>query len=297
MKELVFKKIPNNPTLEGLATFVPDVVYSTARGLDIKLHLIVPQGVSIPDSPVRYPCIVFVQGSAWTFPDVNYEIPQLSEFARKGYVVATVTHRDATKGHRAPAFLEDVKTAIRFLRANAERYRIDPHRVAIWGTSSGGNTALLVGLTGDEAAYKTDEYPEQSDAVKTVVECFGPADVPGLFAGLRAQAEAQGITEQMENNPLTAGLFGTEPAEQMQRMSLMNPAEKVVPGKEYPPFLLIHGTADPLVPYSQSEDMAARLCAADVHTEMICVEGAEHEGTFWSRELLALIADYLERTL
>ena len=297
MKDLIFTKIPNNPSLEGLATYVPDVVYSTARGLDIKLHLIVPQGTSIPDSPVRYPCIVFVQGSAWTFPDVNYEIPQLSAFAQKGYVVATVTHRDATKGHPAPAFLEDVKTAIRFLRANAEQYRIDPKRVGIWGTSSGGNTALLVGLTGDDPAYRTDEYPEQSDAVRTVVECFGPADVPGLFNGLKELAEAQGIADQLENNPLMTGLFGADPAEQQRRMSAMNPAEKVVPGKDYPPFLLIHGTVDPVVPYSQSEDMARRLCAADVHTEMICVEGAEHEGTFWSQQLLDMIADYLQRTL
>ena len=81
------------------------------------------------------------------------------------------------------------------------------------------------------------------------------------------------------------------------RMSLMNPVEKVKPGVSYPPFLLIHGDAEPLVSYDQSDQMAQILCRNDVHTEMIRVENAEHEGSFWSPELLGLIADYLNRTL
>ena len=292
MSELIFTSIKNNPSYTGLASLIPDVVYSTARGLDIKMHILTPQSARQPESDTRYPCIVFVQGSAWTFPDVTYELPQMSGFARDGYIVAMVTHRSALDGHRAPAFLEDVKTAIRFLRANAEKFRIDPERIGIWGTSSGGNTALLVGLTADDPAYKTDEYPDYSDGVKTVVECFGPADVPALFAAVRSKAD-----ENEQNRALLDGLLGTDETEQQRLMALMDPIRMVKEGVSYPPFLLIHGDKDELVPYGQSVQMADTLCAHDVHTEMIRVEGAEHEGTFWSRELLALIADYIGRTL
>ena len=183
MSELVFKSIKNNPAFEGLASLVPNIVYSTARGLEIKMHILTPQSVRKPDADDRHPCIVFVQGSAWTFPDVTYEIPQMSEFARNGYVVAMVTHRSALDGHKAPAFLEDVKTAIRFLRANADTYKIDPERIGIWGTSSGGNTALLVGLTADDPVYKTDEYADfVTDYLKNIKSDFYYVNMAAAWA-------------------------------------------------------------------------------------------------------------------
>ena len=292
MAELIFKSISNNPTFEGLASVIPDIVYSHAGGKEIKLTLIVPQTPQNPEIPTRFPCIVFVQGSGWTFPDITYELPQMSEFARNGFVVAMVTHRSALDGFQAPAFLKDVKTAIRFLRENAETYKIDPDRIGIWGTSSGGNTALLVGLTGDDPIYRTDEHTGFSDKVKTVIDCFGPADIPSLFEGLKYRAE-----QNPGDRALLHGLLGPDPVEQRARMRMINPMEKVEKGKEYPPFLLIHGDKDPLVPYSQSEAMAAKLVEADVTTQLIRVEGAEHEGTFWSRELLGMIAEYLKETL
>lgn len=292
MAELIFKSISNNPTFEGLASVIPDVVYSHAGGKEIKLTLIVPQTPQNPEIPARFPCIVFVQGSGWTFPDITYELPQMSEFARNGFVVAMVTHRSALDGFQAPAFLKDVKAAIRFLRENAETYKIDPDRIGIWGTSSGGNTALLVGLTGDDPIYRTDEHTGFSDKVKTVIDCFGPADIPSLFEGLKYRAE-----QNPGDRALLHGLLGPDPVEQRARMRMINPMEMVEKGKEYPPFLLIHGDKDPLVPYSQSEAMAAKLVEADVPTQLIRVEGAEHEGTFWSRELLGMIAEYFKETL
>jgi pimeloyl-ACP methyl ester carboxylesterase len=80
-------------------------------------------------------------------------------------------------------------------------------------------------------------------------------------------------------------------------MSMMTPVEKVMPGMKYPPFLLMHGDQDDIVPYEQCTIMAEKLCENDVHTEIIRVEGAPHEGNFWSQELLDLIEDYFVRTL
>lgn len=283
------KVIKNNPELKGLASMVPDVIFSTARGVELKMQIFKPWTTEAAVQP-KYPLIVFVQGSAWTFPDVYYEIPQLAQFAREGYVVATLTHRNCLEGHPYPAYLEDVKTGIRFLRKHAADYQIDPDRVGIWGTSSGGNTALLVGLTGDEERYKTDEYTEYSDAVKVVVECFGPADL----------TEA---VNQIPNLPIEwmkeifAGLRGEATEENVRRLQDFNPVNHIEKGKVYPPFLILQGDADDVVDYSQSELMYHKLLDADVDASMICVEGAPHEGSFWSNELLGLIKEFLDQKL
>lgn len=283
------KVIKNNPELKGLASMVPDVIFSTARGVELKMQIFKPWTTEAAVKP-KYPLIVFVQGSAWTFPDVYYEIPQLAQFAREGYVVATLTHRNCLEGHPYPAYLEDVKTGIRFLRKHAADYQIDPDRVGIWGTSSGGNTALLVGLTGDEERYKTDEYTEYSDAVKVVVECFGPADL----------TEA---VNQIPNLPIEwmkeifAGLRGEATDENVRRLQDFNPVNHVEKGKAYPPFLILQGDADDVVDYSQSELMYHKLLDAEVDASMICVEGAPHEGSFWSNELLGLIKEFLDQKL
>ena len=201
------------PLFDGLAEVLPDISYSAAHP-ELKMTLIFPQAARRLDDGRSYPTIVFVQGSGWTSPNIYYEIPQLSHFAQLGYIVATLTHRSALDGHRAPAFLEDVKTAIRFLREKAEEYKVDPHRIGIWGTSSGGNTALLAGLTGGDPAYRTGEYPEQSDHVRMVVDCFGPADAPKLLNGVLEQAKEQPLDGH--DRKLFYGLLGeTEGARQM----------------------------------------------------------------------------------
>jgi acetyl esterase/lipase len=280
--------IKNNPALKGMASMVPDVVFSTAQGPVLKMQILKPWVQASGEQP-KYPLIVFVQGSAWTFPDVYFEIPQLAQFAREGYVVATLTHRNCLEGHPFPAYLQDVKTGIRFLRKHAGEYQIDPDRVGIWGTSSGGNTALLVGLTGDDPRYKTEEYPEYSDAVKTVVECFGPADLTEMFQNIAyLDEEAKRIFE---------GLRGGNSKEDLERVKEMSPVNQIREGKECPPFLILHGNQDDAVDYSQGETMYHRLSDAGIDVSMICVEGAPHEGSFWSNELFGLIREYIDRTL
>jgi len=169
--------IPHNPTLAGLATLTRNVAYKTGAD-NLVMDIISPQSTG-DDDDRRYPTVVFVQGSAWTTPHRDYEIPQLSALAREGFVVATVNHRDASSDPHDvfPAYLEDVKAAIRYLRANARQWHVDPDRLGIWGTSSGGNTSLLVGLTADDPRYEDGTNVDESDAVKYVVSCFPPTDM------------------------------------------------------------------------------------------------------------------------
>ena len=132
--------------------------------------------------------------------------PQLSMFAQQGYVIASVRHRSRRDGFAAPAFLRDCKSALRFLRTNAAAYHIDPDHVCAWGTSSGGNTVLLMGLTGDDPAYRTDEYPDASDAVQAVIDCFGPTDLPELIATLNFDETAETFCNEMFGGSLETHL-------------------------------------------------------------------------------------------
>lgn len=283
------KTLKNNPGLTGMARMIPDVVFSNISGVELKMQIIVPwvNEDASGAAEQKWPLIVFLQGSAWTFPNVYSQLPQLATIARKGYVVATITHRNYLEGHPAPAFLQDAKTAVRFLRKNAKEYHIDPGRVCFWGTSSGGNTALLVALTGDDPRYKTDEYREFSDSVSVAIDCFGPTNLPGLFEKVR----------DVLDPALMDGLVGGKITEHLDLLRDLSPLLILEKNKNYPPMLLIHGDADPVVPYTESENMYKALVENGYDAELIRVENAPHEGSFWSCELLDEIMDYIRRKL
>lgn len=289
MKYKEIKVIKNNPSLQGMALMIPDVIFSTLQGVELKMQILKPWiDEQLKESPA-YPLIVFVQGSSWTCPNVYYEIPQLAAFARSGYVVATLTHRNCLEGHPFPAFLEDIKTGIRFLRKNASTYNIDPEKVAIWGTSSGGNASLLVGLTGDECCYKTAEYADCSDAVALVIDCFGPTDLTLLVQRLGHLGPGfQSIFE---------GLRGEDTKENLKKLLNISPIHHIKADKKYPPFLILQGDADTTVNYAQSELMFHRLSDVGADATLVRVEGAPHEGSFWCNEIFDFIKEFIDRNL
>ena len=278
--------LPMNPALKGQAELIQHIVYSK-NGQE--LTLILPWAPHDDRSKVQpMPLILFVQGSSWTSPNLGYEIPMLSHFAEEGIAVATVSHRNANDGYPFPAFLLDVKCAIRFLRAQAADYAIDPHRIAAFGTSSGGNTVCLLGLTGDDPALKTEEYANQSDAVCAVVSCFAPTDLPALFAYLK---------DVPNMNAVMTAYFGQDSAKWDQVMRTWSPVYRVDAGKQYPPFLLLHGTGDPVVPCQQMDSLYTKLKEAKADVTAYYVDGAEHEGNFWSPEVRDVIHRNLLRLL
>lgn len=276
--------IPVNLEQKEQARLVPHVVFSTATGKELSCAFITPWNET-PEKP--YPAIVFVQGSAWQFPDIYYEIPQLSEYARAGYVVMTVTHRNCLEGHPFPAFLEDVKTAVRYLRTNAETYHVDPERIGVWGTSSGGNTSMLVAMTADDPRYNTGEHGGVSDGVRCAVQCFGPTDIITLF-DYHFNA---GDTDRA----LANALAGERAYEEVARE--MSPYQIAQKDKTYPPILMIQGNADPVVPWSQGEMMYEKYLEVGADAQLICIDGAPHEGPFWSRAAHEQILAFLDRHL
>lgn len=287
---MVIHEIKNNPTLSGQVRLIENVVYAAADGQALKLEVLTPWTQRYPQEYTTEPrpLIVFVQGSSWRLPTFGEKIPQLVQFVKNGYIVATVQHRNSLDGHPFPAFLEDVKTAIRFLRANAKKYAIDPSRVAIWGTSSGANAATLVGLTGDDPKYKTADYDDQSDAVSAVVSCFAPMDVEETF---------KYTDKVLGNDILKYCLFGMDKKKWPEIMHEMSPLYRVVEGRQYPPFQLFHGDADKVVPYHQMEEMAQKLESVGAEVEAYRVTNANHERDFWSQAIYDNVLAFLDKVL
>ncbi len=283
-----FRSIKNNPTMDGIFGMSGEIVYSNAGGKPLTMRVLSPWK-NENNKDRKYPLILFIQGSGWTSPNIYFEIPQLSWYARHGYVVATVTHRNIWDGFPSPAFLIDVKCALRYLRAHAEEFCIDPEKAVAYGTSSGGNTALLLGMTGDDPRYKSDEYGEQSDAVSAVAECFGPTDMFDLYEHFKKTGgDPAFVCKLLNGDP--------DSDEAKRRARAMSPLWIAEEGAAYPPTLILHGDNDPIVPYeSQGVRMFERLVELGCDAEMVRVEGAEHEGTFWSSELHGIVLDFIDK--
>ncbi|WP_081752091.1 alpha/beta hydrolase [Paenibacillus sp. 1-18] len=163
--------------------FIPNIEFSNAGGNSLKLNLLIYRDpmdelFNREGNQEKYPLIIYLQGCGWGWSkqDTFAFVPQLSEFAKMGYVIASVQYRTSDSAI-FPAQIQDVKAAVRFLKANASLYNIDPERVGVWGDSSGAHLALLLGLTeGNEEFTGDREYPNESSSIQAVVDWFGPTD-------------------------------------------------------------------------------------------------------------------------
>ncbi len=298
LKEI--KTLPNNPELVGLAELFRDIQYSENGQ---KLNLLVPWSVNqLLDKKQKHPLIVFVQGSGWTKPNIDYKIPLLSHFAEAGYVVASVSHRNYRDGYQAPAYLVDVKTAIRFLRANADKYGIDKDKVMIMGTSSGGNTSLLVGLTADDPLYKSEEYADESDSVAAVIDIFGPTDLLHRFFNANNREEAAEVInnllksndEEAKNHVAALEMaLDKDHDKWIPLLESLSPSKVANEKNSKIPFLLMHGTADNVVNVEQLDRMYNSLKTANADVEAYYIEDGIHGSNFWSPEVREAIRKWI----
>ena len=285
---MAIHEIENNPELTGQVRLIDNVTYAAVDGRPLKMAILEPwtQRFPLKYHPAPRPLIIFVQGSSWRVGKMGEQIPQLVQFVKAGYVVATVQHRNTLDGYPFPAFLEDVKTAIRYLRWRAVKFAIDPDRVAIWGTSSGANAAMLVGLTGDDPRYAGHLYRTESDRVNAVDSCFAPMDVLDTFDYTAAVPGSE---------LLKFCLLGMDRKKWPEIAKEMSPLDQVKPGQDYPPFLLFHGDADKVVPYQQMVKMYDKLEADGYDVAAYRVKGANHERDFWSERVYQTVLEFLDK--
>jgi len=233
-----------------------DITYGTAGDVSLKMDIYYPLAL---DGPL--PAVVYVHGGGWYSGDKvtgagQFDIPRL---VARGYLVAAVNYRLAPR-HKFPAQIEDVKCAIRFLRANAATYSLDPAHIGAWGDSAGGHLVALLGLADASAGFDgSSGYANQSSQVQAVVDMFGPADLT--------------VTFERDKSLLLEHVFGTTDHES-QIVRQASPVTYV--SSDDPPFLIFHGEQDDYVLLDQSQALYARLVSSGVPATMIIVKNCGH---------------------
>ena len=276
---------PVQTTLDLPYAYVPNFYGASAEAL--RMHVVYP--APDPASP-GYPALIWVCGGGWECCDPANRLHDLSYFAERGYVVCLIEYR-VTGIAPFPAQIQDVKTAIRFVRAHAARFRVDPNRIALMGDSAGGHLVTLAGLTPGKPEFTGEQWAGASEAVQAVVNWYGVTDFAGMLAAYGASdASAMRPTECLVK------LFHGWPQDDPALVRLATPLAYVTP--KAPPFLILHGDRDATVPYAQSESLYAALEAAGVPCDLYTIAGAGHAtAEFAQKALLARIADWLDNAL
>lgn len=255
--------------LPAHAAVQSDIEYGIAAGESLRLD------ASVPDGPGPWPAVILVHGGGWTAgdksggPKKGYMAPMQEPLTKAGFAWFSINYRLAPK-YRYPACLEDVETAIRWVKAHAAQYHLDPQRIALAGESAGSQLIAMAAVRADEATR-----------VAAVIPFYLPADL--LEDPLKT-----GVL-----NPSRSALIGRTEFNDESRALLRaaSPMYFVKPG--LPPFLLLHGTADQSVPYHQSVDMQAQLRAAGVPCDLITIPGGVHGMIGWD----AVAPDYKDQVV
>jgi acetyl esterase/lipase len=255
-----------------------DVTYCTVNGVELKMDIYFPKNTT-----GTTPLVVFVHGGGWRMGDKGRG-PGMTEFPAllsAGFTVASLNYRLAPE-YKFPAMIEDVKCAIRSFRAHADEYGIDPNRIGVWGESAGAHLANMIGLTDESAGFDVGEYLDQSSRVSVVIEMSGPTDLTVDFSQtfIEAKNNAYPGYDMVKASPIT---YITS---------------------DDPPFLIMQGDADPVVPIGsdQAQKLYAGLVAVGVQTQLVIVTNGNHTLNAPNQspsreELTTMIVDFFSRYL
>jgi len=218
--------------------------------------------------------------------------PPVLYLVKKGFAVASIQYR-FSKDAIWPAQSYDCKAAIRFLRANAAKYNFDPDRFAVGGDSAGGHLAAFIGTSGDVKEMEGDlGTTNASSRVQAAIDWFGPTDL----LAMGDQAGPNSMIKHNDANAPEALLLGGPIQEKKDLAKTANPLTYI--DKHDPPFLIMHGDNDQLVPLAQSTMLAKALIDAGVEVTMKTIPGAAHEDPkFRSPENQRLVEEFLRRAL
>jgi acetyl esterase/lipase len=264
-----------------------NVIYGMYSGLALLMDVYYPaksNGIGI----------VFVAGSGFYAP-LEMNAPPLKEgplnarfgkgLTNRGFTVFAINHR-ATPRFQYPAPVEDVQRAVRFVRANAKTYGIQPERIGAAGGSSGGHLVSMAGvLDGKGDREDSDPINRMSAKVQAVVTLYAPFDL----ASTRQHSDAPGVTELFVDARITPQLPPTAP--EFKRLAAASPMSYVT--SDDPPILMLHGDADTTVPIAQSAQMEKVLKNAGVEAKFIPVPGGRHGGNFGFKDGDPRLPDYV----
>jgi acetyl esterase/lipase len=234
-----------------------DLEYGTGGGQKLLLDLARPAKLDKPT-----PCVVFIHGGGWAAGNRKAHYNRMKQAAEQGFVSATISYRLVKDGkNRWPAQIEDCKCAIRWLRANAKKFSIDPERIGALGDSAGAHLSMLLGTMDKSDGLEGEGgSPDQSSKVQAVVAYYGPTDLTAEYPDA-----SRGIV---------ANFLGGSLADHRADYQRASPLHYVNAGDA--PTLIFHGTKDQLVPYEQAFAMATALSNAGVPGRVEILLGHPH---------------------
>jgi acetyl esterase/lipase len=263
-----------------------DLPYADNTNPAQRLDLYLPK-TRVGEGPL--PVIVFIHGGAWQAGSKAGGRGHLMPFVTRGrYAGVSVEYR-LSREAQWPAQLHDCKAAIRWVKAHAREHRLDPNRIAVWGTSAGGHLVAMLGVTGEmkDLEGSLGRHTDQTSRVTCVADYFGPANL--LTMGDFPSTMKHNAADSPESK-----LIGGPPPDHPDKARAASPFFFVTKGDA--PVFIAHGTADPLVPYNQSEVFARALREAGVPVYLQTIEQGGHggfEGPKLNARLEAFFAHYL----
>ena len=258
-----------------------DIPYAGTHNAAQTLDLLLPKA---PKGDKPLPAVVNIHGGAFKMGDKAMGVGEIAGLVASGdYAGATINYRLSGEA-LWPAQVHDCKAAIRWLRANAAKYHLDPERIGVIGSSAGGHLVAMLGTSGGNKSLEGDvgPYPGTSSRVQCVVDQFGPTDFLAMGGGHNA---AYSPESELIGGALQANKDKARAASPISYVSA-----------HAPPFLIIHGDRDPLVPFNQSELLHAALKKAGVECLFVRVEGAGHGG-FRNPEIAKRIRQFFDKHL
>ena len=239
------------------ATIHRDLVYKTVNGAALTLDLYCPEKVSGPA-----PVIVWIHGGAWRRGGKR-KCPAVA-LVPDGYAVASIDYRLSSTAP-FPAQIEDCKAAVRWLRANAAKYNLDPDRIGVWGMSAGGHLAALLGTSGGVPELEgSGDNMQYSSRVQAVCAVAGPTNLPALTnVGPKRMSAIE-------------GLLGGPLEKDKAKAIAASPIHYV--SKDDPPFLIVHGEGDRVIPVEQSQRLYEALQKAGVNATLKILPQVGHQG-------------------
>ncbi len=262
------RKARQRPVPEGV-TAHRNLEYATVGKKKLLLDLYIPKDVKSP------PLLVWIHGGGWR--NGNKNGCRLLNFTTKGYAIASINYR---LSHEAifPAQIHDCKGAIRWLRANSKKYHYNSHRIGISGSSAGGHLVALLGTSSNVKELEGDVggHLDQSSEVQAVCDLFGPTD----FLKMDEQVGGKGRMKHLAPRSPESLLIGGPLLDNKEKVARANPITYV--DKSDPPFLILHGEKDFLVPHQQSIMLEKALKQAGATVSLYILKGAAHGGREFS---------------
>lgn len=288
-------------------TMMDDICYShvtdlQGNPLDLTLSLLTvrrpPRRLGQP-LPPKAPVIVWVNGNGWRTPysSRNMMVPEMVFLADCGYIVASVYYRTSDEG-KFPVQVVDIKTAIRFLRANAEKYGIDPDRIGIYGRSAGGHLTTFVAMNTDD--FISDEWSGYSSKVQAACDMFGPVDMTVTITENIVKTKDPAFRWHSMEETYDALLLGWEGSVEklLERAKTASPINYI--NDQMCPILIMHGDSDRSVPMFVSEIFYQKLVERGMEDRAdlyILTHGGHGSPEFYQESTRKIISDFFDKNL